>query len=61
MGQRLADLPNLRAELARMNILTDAQAAFVHQVAWKMEHPQAGHDAGRAREQGVGQRGGAAR
>ena len=39
MGQTLASLPNLRAELARMHILTDAQAAFVHRVAWKMEHP----------------------
>jgi alkylation response protein AidB-like acyl-CoA dehydrogenase len=41
MGQRLADLPNLRAELARMHITTDAQGAFLHQVAWRMEHPQA--------------------
>jgi alkylation response protein AidB-like acyl-CoA dehydrogenase len=41
MGQRLADLPNLRAELARMQITTDAQGAFLHQVAWRMEHPQA--------------------
>lgn len=41
LGQTLATLPNLRAELARMNILTDAQAALVHRVAWKMEHPQA--------------------
>jgi alkylation response protein AidB-like acyl-CoA dehydrogenase len=40
LGQTLATLPNLRAELARMNILTDAQAALVHKVAWKMEHPQ---------------------
>jgi len=40
LGQTLADLPNLRAELARMHILTDAQAALVHKVAWKMEHPQ---------------------
>jgi alkylation response protein AidB-like acyl-CoA dehydrogenase len=39
LGQTLADLPNLRAELARMHIATDAQAAFVHRVAWKMEHP----------------------
>src|SRR3954454_15254670 len=27
LGQKLADLPNLRAELARMQIVTDAQAA----------------------------------
>jgi alkylation response protein AidB-like acyl-CoA dehydrogenase len=40
LGQKLADLPNLRAELARMHIRTDAQAAMVHKVAWKMEHPQ---------------------
>lgn len=39
LGQTLAALPNLRAELARMHIATDAQAAFVHRVAWKMEHP----------------------
>lgn len=38
-GQALADLPNLRAELARMQIATDAQAAFLHRVAWKMENP----------------------
>jgi alkylation response protein AidB-like acyl-CoA dehydrogenase len=40
LGQTLAALPNLRAELARMQITTDAQAAFLHQVAWKMENPQ---------------------
>ena len=39
LGQTLASLPNLRAELARMQITTDAQGAFVHRVAWKMEHP----------------------
>jgi alkylation response protein AidB-like acyl-CoA dehydrogenase len=39
MGQTLASLPNLRAELARMQITTDAQGAFLHKVAWKMEHP----------------------
>jgi alkylation response protein AidB-like acyl-CoA dehydrogenase len=38
-GQTLADLPNLRAELARMQITTDAQAAFLHRVGWQMEHP----------------------
>jgi alkylation response protein AidB-like acyl-CoA dehydrogenase len=40
MGQALSALPNLRAELARMQITTDAQAAFIHQVAWRMEHPR---------------------
>jgi len=40
LGQPLASLPNLRAELARMQILTDTQAAFTHQVAWRMEHPK---------------------
>jgi alkylation response protein AidB-like acyl-CoA dehydrogenase len=40
LGQSLAALPNLRAELARMQIISDAQAAFLHQVAWKMENPQ---------------------
>ena len=40
LGQSLASLPNLRAELARMQIMSDAQAAFLHQVAWKMENPQ---------------------
>ena len=40
MGQTLASLPNLRAELARMQITTDAQGAFLHQVAWKMENPR---------------------
>jgi alkylation response protein AidB-like acyl-CoA dehydrogenase len=40
MGQPLAALPNLRAELARMHILADSQGAFVHQVAWKMENPK---------------------
>jgi alkylation response protein AidB-like acyl-CoA dehydrogenase len=40
LGQSLADLPNLRAALARMQILTDAQGAFLHQVAWRMENPK---------------------
>jgi alkylation response protein AidB-like acyl-CoA dehydrogenase len=40
LGQSLASLPNLRAELARMQILADAQGAFVHQVSWRMENPQ---------------------
>jgi alkylation response protein AidB-like acyl-CoA dehydrogenase len=40
LGQPLAALPNLRAELARMQIVTDTQAAFLHQVAWRMEHPR---------------------
>jgi alkylation response protein AidB-like acyl-CoA dehydrogenase len=40
MGQTLASLPNLRAELARMQIAADAQGAFVHQVAWRMENPR---------------------
>jgi alkylation response protein AidB-like acyl-CoA dehydrogenase len=40
LGQPLASLPNLRAELARMQITADAQGAFVHQVAWRMENPR---------------------
>jgi alkylation response protein AidB-like acyl-CoA dehydrogenase len=40
MGQPLASLPNLRAELARMQIATDAQGAFLDHVAGKMESPQ---------------------
>ena len=40
LGQTLADLPNLRAELARMQIAADVQAAFVHHVAWRMENPR---------------------
>jgi alkylation response protein AidB-like acyl-CoA dehydrogenase len=40
LGQTLASLPNLRAELARMQIAADAQGAFVHQVAWRMENPR---------------------
>jgi alkylation response protein AidB-like acyl-CoA dehydrogenase len=39
MGQTLAALPNLRAQLARMQITTDAQAAFLDHVAGKMEAP----------------------
>lgn len=39
LGQTLASLPNLRAELARMQITTDTQGAFLHKVAWKMENP----------------------
>src|SRR6476661_6016050 len=37
MGQSLASLPNLRADLARMHILTDSQLAFLEYVAGKME------------------------
>jgi alkylation response protein AidB-like acyl-CoA dehydrogenase len=40
LGQSLASLPNLRAELARMQITTDAQAAFLDYVAGKMEDPK---------------------
>ncbi|HKB02412.1 MAG TPA: acyl-CoA dehydrogenase family protein [Gemmataceae bacterium] len=40
LGQPLASLPNLRAELARMQITADAQGAFLHQVSWRMENPQ---------------------
>lgn len=40
LGQSLADLPNLRAAMAKMQIITDAQGAFLHQVAWRMEHPK---------------------
>jgi alkylation response protein AidB-like acyl-CoA dehydrogenase len=40
LGQSLAALPNLRAELAKMQITADTQAAFLHQVAWKMENPR---------------------
>ena len=40
LGQSLADLPNLRAELARMQIITDTQSAFLNHVAGKIESPQ---------------------
>jgi alkylation response protein AidB-like acyl-CoA dehydrogenase len=40
LGQTLASLPNLRAELARMQIVADAQGAFVDHVAGRMENPQ---------------------
>jgi len=40
LGQSLASLPNLRAELARMQITTDAQGAFLDYVAGKMEDPK---------------------
>jgi len=40
MGQTLASLPNLRADLARMQILTDSQVAFLDYVAGKMEDPR---------------------
>jgi alkylation response protein AidB-like acyl-CoA dehydrogenase len=40
LGQSLAALPNLRAELAKMQITADTQAAFLHHVAWKMENPR---------------------
>ncbi|HEX3149537.1 MAG TPA: acyl-CoA dehydrogenase family protein [Gemmataceae bacterium] len=40
MGEALASLPNLRAQLARMQIMTDAQDAFLDHVAGKMENPQ---------------------
>jgi alkylation response protein AidB-like acyl-CoA dehydrogenase len=40
LGQPLSSLPNLRADLARMRITTDAQGAFVEHVAGKMESPQ---------------------
>ena len=40
LGQSLASLPNLRAELARMQITTDAQSAFLEYVAGKMEDPK---------------------
>jgi alkylation response protein AidB-like acyl-CoA dehydrogenase len=40
LGQSLASLPNLRAELARMRIATDAQGAFLEFVAGKMEDPK---------------------
>jgi alkylation response protein AidB-like acyl-CoA dehydrogenase len=40
MGQSLASLPNLRAELARMRISTDVQGAFLDYVAARMEDPQ---------------------
>jgi len=36
-GESLADLPNLRARLARMQIVADAQSAFIRSVAEKME------------------------
>jgi alkylation response protein AidB-like acyl-CoA dehydrogenase len=40
LGQPLASLPNLRAELARMQIAADAQGAFLDHVAGRMENPQ---------------------
>jgi alkylation response protein AidB-like acyl-CoA dehydrogenase len=40
LGQTLASLPNLRAELARMQITADTQSAFLDHVAAKMENPQ---------------------
>jgi len=40
LGQPLASLPNLRAELARMQISADAQGAFLDHVAGRMENPQ---------------------
>jgi len=40
LGQSLADLPNLRAELAKMQIITDTQSVFLNHVAGKMENPQ---------------------
>ncbi len=39
LGQSLADLMNLRARLAQMQILTDAQLAFLRHVAGRMESP----------------------
>lgn len=39
LGQTLASLPNLRAELAQMHITADAQGAFVDYVAGKMQSP----------------------
>jgi alkylation response protein AidB-like acyl-CoA dehydrogenase len=39
LGQPLASLPNLRAQLARMQIATDAQQAFLDQVAARLESP----------------------
>jgi alkylation response protein AidB-like acyl-CoA dehydrogenase len=39
LGQSLADLPNLRARLAQMQIATDAQQAFLEHVAAMMESP----------------------
>jgi alkylation response protein AidB-like acyl-CoA dehydrogenase len=40
LGQTLASLPNLRAELARMHIATDVQGAFLDHVAGRMEEPK---------------------
>jgi alkylation response protein AidB-like acyl-CoA dehydrogenase len=40
MEQALSSLPNLRAALAKMQIIADTQSAFVDQVAAKMENPQ---------------------
>jgi alkylation response protein AidB-like acyl-CoA dehydrogenase len=40
MGQALSALPNLRASLAKMQIMADTQAAFLDHVAAKMENPQ---------------------
>lgn len=39
LGQSLADLPNLRARLAQMQIQADIQTAFLDHVAGKMEVP----------------------
>jgi alkylation response protein AidB-like acyl-CoA dehydrogenase len=39
LGQSLADLPNLRARLAQMQIAVDMQQAFMEQVAGLMENP----------------------
>jgi alkylation response protein AidB-like acyl-CoA dehydrogenase len=39
LGQSLADLPNLRARLAQMQITTDTQRVFVEHVATRMENP----------------------
>ena len=40
LGQPLASLPTLRAELARMRITTDTQSAFLDHVARQMENPK---------------------
>jgi alkylation response protein AidB-like acyl-CoA dehydrogenase len=39
LGQSLADLPNLRARLAEMQIAVDSGRAFLHHVAQQMEEP----------------------
>jgi len=39
LGQPLAALPNLRAQLAQMRIAVDTQQAFLDHVAGLMEHP----------------------